>query len=416
MAGTKPFFTGRDPDVLEQEVGGGCLVLASLPFGVAGIFTVLSSLQRLPWDVPNGATSWIGVGVGGFLCLLALVIMTARSGLRIDRRQGKAVKWNRVIFPFKVTEYPLDRFALIKVDCQDGNHDTGTLYPLSLAGPGGTESLAIHRSADYPEIRRLSEELSRFLGKPVEDNSLGTKIIREPELLNESFRDRMKRTKVSFDILPTRPAMMISKLTETGNGLVLEIPAAPFSRLYVIPAVFGCLFALLFGAAVLPRLLILAGPPAITYGMIAAAFLLFLILPVLSAVSFYRRKSQSCIMVTVSRAFLRVEEKTGGKAKTTEIPAEEIEDLVLPELKALGIHEEGRVADKKVMVSFGRGDNKAVPLRGAVPQAILSFIARLVSPGITIRSDNATRNIGKGLPPEELTWIYHLIAKTITEN
>jgi hypothetical protein len=150
--------------------------------------------------------------------------------------------------------------------------------------------------------------------------------------------------------------------------------------------------------------------------MIAAAFLLFLILPVLSAVSFYRRKSRECVLVTVSRAFLRVEEKTGGKTKTTEIPSEEIEDLVLPEPKALGIQEEGRVADKKVMVSFGRGDNKAVPLRGAVPQAVLSFIAKLASHGIIIRSDKVTLTIGKGLPQEELTWIYHLVAKIITQN
>jgi hypothetical protein len=272
----------------------------------------------------------------------------------------------------------------------------------------------IHRSADYPEIRRLSEELSRFLGKPVEDNSLGTRTIREPGFLNESFRDRMRRTKISFDVRSSPPVVISTKLTEMGNGIILEIPAAPFYQLYLIPAVFGCLFALFFGVSFLPRLFTLTGPPAIRYGIIAAAVLLFMILPVLSAVFIYRRKSKACVKVTVSRAFLRVEEKSDRKIKTTEIPADEIEDIILPETKALGIQEEGRISDKKVMVSFGRGDNKAIPLRGPVPRAVLSFIVKLSSPGIIIRSDNATLNIGKGLPKEELTWIYHLIAKTIT--
>lgn len=409
----KDFFSHRDPDILEQEVGGGCLILVSLPFWAVGVFTVLSSMQRLPWDMQNGPTSWIGVGCGGFLCLLALIIMTARSGLRIDRRQGKVVKWNRVIVPLKVTEYPLERYELIRVDCQAGDHDTATSYPLFLAGTGMTAPLVIHRSADYPEIRRLSEELSRFLGKPVEDNSLGTKLIREPGLLNESFRDRVKRTKVSFDVLPPPPAVTSTKLTETGNGLVLEVPAAPFPQLYLIPAAFGCLFALVCGVSFLPRLFALTGPPAVKYGFIAAG-LLFIFLPILSAVSFYRRKCRECVLINVSPAFLRVEEKTGGKMKTTEIPADEIEDLILPEPQALGIEEEGRVSDKKVMVSFGRGDNKSIPRRGSVPQSVLSFIVKLASPGITVRSDKATLTIGKGLPQEELTWIYHLMAKTLT--
>ena len=148
----KTFFTNLDPDILEQEVGGGCLMLVSLPFWAVGVFTVLSSMQKLPWDIQDGPISWIGVGCGGFLCLLALVIMTARSGLRIDRRQGKIVQWHRVIVPVKVTEYPLGRFDLIRVDCQAGDHDKATSYPLSLIGPGATAPLVIHRSADYPAI------------------------------------------------------------------------------------------------------------------------------------------------------------------------------------------------------------------------------------------------------------------------
>jgi hypothetical protein len=148
----------------------------------------------------------------------------------------------------------------------------------------------------------------------------------------------------------------------------------------------------------------------------AAAVLLFIFVPILSAVSFYRRKSREYVLVNVSRALLRVEEQAGGKMKTTEIPADEIEELILPDSKALGIEEEGHVSDKKVMVSYDRGDNKAVPLRGAIPQSVLSFLVKLASPGITVRSDKAALSIGKGLSQEELTWIYHLIAKTITGN
>jgi hypothetical protein len=34
----KTFFTNRDPDILEQEVGGGGLMLVSLPFWAVGVF------------------------------------------------------------------------------------------------------------------------------------------------------------------------------------------------------------------------------------------------------------------------------------------------------------------------------------------------------------------------------------------
>ena len=113
----------------------------------------------------------------------------------------------------------------------------------------------------------------------------------------------MKRTKVSFDTVPATPAGTSVKLTETGSGFVLAIPAAPFHQLYLIPAVIGCLFALFFGASVLPRLFTLTGPPAVRYGIMAAAILLFIFVPILSAVSFYRRKSRECVLVNYPAPF-----------------------------------------------------------------------------------------------------------------
>lgn len=50
-----------------------------------------------------------------------------------------------------------------------------------------------------------------------------------------------------------------------------------------------------------------------------------------------------------------------------------------------------------------------------VPKALLSLMRLVPSQGITARSDRAALNLGRGLPDDELAYLYALIRKILTD-
>ena len=116
--------------------------------------------------------------------------------------------------------------------------------------------------------------------------------------------------------------------------------------------------------------------------------------------------------ITVTKAFLRVETLKKGKLSTTEIPTDELEDLVAPTTQ--GTINTVEVPGMK-RVSIGDTGTPRMPDGRPVPGLLLSLMNMVGSKGIIARSDKAAMEFAAGLNEAEVAWLFALIRKTIVE-
>jgi hypothetical protein len=284
-------------------------------------------------------------------------------------------------------------------------------YPVHLAGEWVEKPLLIDAPADYQEARSTAEFLARFLQRSLEDMSSGKKVVRDPEHLDESVRERVRRTQEDIASLPPPPLEMRTRIEQTGEGVEIEIPGPRLGGLHLIPLIFVLVMVYFAIKIFFPILFSLPGLKTIRYGFGAFIGIFFILLPIVSTVRHLLRLKSQSTRVTVNPALLRVEEYRDGKWVVTEIPAEELRELTLP--TQLSLIEEVEVPGFKRTPSPGNSGVARMPDGRPAPR-ILEAILRLVGlPGITAigKSDRVT--FGKGLPEGELVYVHALIRSII---
>ena len=193
------FIDTGDPDILQTRRGGGWLMIFGLPFLATGLFVIGFPFLGSPL-AGGGPPLIVTVIFGSVFTALGSALMFGRSGTIIDRRKGSIVQWSGLLVPMKKTTYPLgfhDRITIRK-DLRRSNKRTYYAYPIVLKGSHGTsEGIVFDEPTDYPQARRTAEEITTFLRLPLVDTTSGKDVIREPDKLDESIRERAKRTKES---------------------------------------------------------------------------------------------------------------------------------------------------------------------------------------------------------------------------
>jgi hypothetical protein len=401
--------TGSDPDVIERKSGGGGLTLFGIPFFLAGLWVLLIGLGLGPATAEGGfAGSALAVLFGLIFTTIGGLLIFGRSGLIIDRRENRVVQWQGLLVPLRRTVRPLDNFDGVRIDCNRG--DKTTTYPVQLKkGDSTTGAITIESPTDYQQARRSAESLARFVRMPLEDRSSGKPVIRDSDHLDESLRERVRRLGEEQGFFPPQPLPMRTKVEQTADGVILSIPHSTFGTGRLFRLVVALIIAGVAAFVVLPGLLAIPAPPLIRYLIIGFVVLFSVLMPLLAAL----RSSAGSSRVTVTRAFLRVEEGFGRKGRAIEIPADELEELEYADrramLKALDM------SGMKKLKDFGDTGTPRLPDGRPVPMMVLR-IARLVpSHGITARSDRAVVTFGKGLPDEELAYLHFLVRKILTD-
>ncbi|MGB5216692.1 MAG: hypothetical protein WBN66_00200 [Smithella sp.] len=405
-------FIYRDQATLEIRSGGGCISIFGLPFLLSGLFVLQLPFGLIPVNSSSDTPSSLFVILFGAVFTLAgTVLVFGRAGIILDRSRGRIVQWYGLLVPLKRTEYLMDAIDQVEMNFSSGDSDSPATWPIKLSGRSMTRPIAVSQPTSFTEARQLAEELSRFLQKPLVDTSTGERIIRDSGHLNESYRDRMRRTDKAAGILPPEPSGMRSRVERTGEGLVIHIPENTNKRLHYIPLVFSLIFAIGVTWFFLPSILRSDISDLIRY--IILGFLgLFIILPLLSALRTFHQLKKDFERITVTRAFLRVETMKQGKKTITEIPADELEDLVAPARQ--GIINAIEVPGIK-KVPLGDTGTPRMPDGRPVPRLLLSLMKMVSSKGIIARSDKIEVALAAGLDEAEVVWLFALIRKTITE-
>ena len=406
-------FTYKDQATLEINSGGGCISIFGLPFLLVGLFVMQIPLGIIPVKGSPGTLPSIFVVLfGAVFAAVGAALVFGRSGIILDRSRGHIIQWYGLLVPMKRTEYLLDSIRQVEMNFSSGDSDSPATWPVKLSGENITTPLSVLQPTSFTEARQLAEELARFLRKPLVDSSTGETITRDPEHLDESYRDRMRRTGESVSVLPPEPSNMRSRLERTGDGVIIHNSESPMSGLHYIPFIFSLVFAGIVAWFFLPGVLASPMPDFVRFIFLGFIGFFFIALPVLSSLWKMLRFKKEFELITVTKAYLRVEALKQGKSTTTEIPVSELEDLVAPSTR--GVMNTIEVPGMQ-KVQLGDTGTPRMPDGRPVPRFLLSLIKMAGSKGIIARSDKAVLEFAKGLDEAEVAYLFALIRKTIAE-
>jgi hypothetical protein len=405
--------TGGDPDIIERKSGGGCLTVFGIPFFLSGLWVLLIGIGVGPIPAAGGLpASAVAVLFGIIFMAVGVVLIFGRSGLIIDRRENRVIQWQGLLVPLRRTVQPLDSFDGVRLDCN--REDKAKSYPVQLKKSGDPAgAITVEQPADYPRARQTAETLARFIRKPLEDLSSGKSVIRAPDLLDESLRERVRRLGEERGFFPPQPIPMRTKIEQTVDGVILSIPGPALGPGRLFPLVVALAFAGIAAFFFLPGLSSLPAPPTIRYLIIGFVVLFAILMPILTALRSLAGSRGLSIRITVTRALLRVEEGLGGKRQTTEIPADELEELEYADRRSAFNRIE--IPGMKGLKDFGDTGTPRLPDGRPVPKILLALMRMAPSQGITARSDRVAVTFGKGLPDDELAYLYALIRKILTD-
>ena len=413
MGAKKSPFTYKDQATLEIHSGGGCISIFGLPFLLAGLFVMQVPLGIIPIKGSPGTLPSIFVFLfGSMFTAVGAGLVFGRSGIILDRGRGRIIQWYGLIVPMKRTEYLLDSIRQVEMNFSSGDSDSAATWPVKLSGEGIAKPISVLQPTSFTEARQLAEELSRFLRKPLVDSSTGESITRDPEHLDESYRDRVRRTGEAVSFLPPEPPTMRSRVERTGEGLIFDIPESPKNGIYYVPIFFSLVFTGVVAWFFLPAIFTLPMPDFIRYIFLSVIGLFFIAGPVISALLRMFRLKNEFERITVTKAILRVEALKQGKRTNAEIPVSELEDLVAPTIR--GAMNTIEVPGMKKVPLDDMGSPR-MPDGRPVPRFLLSLIKMAGSKGIIARSDKAVVEFAGGLDEAEVAWIFALIRKTIAE-
>ena len=394
-SGKSPFFY-RDAGTLEIRSGGGCLSLFGMPFLLAGLIIMLIPLGVIPFEEqPEGPlVSALIVLFGSVFAAVGAVLVFGRGGIILDRGRGRIVRWWGLLVPMRRVEHRLDAIRQVEMDFSSGDKDSADTWPIRLAGEGVPKPITVAQPTAFSEARRVAEELARFLHKPLVDSSTGERMTRDAEHLDESWRDRARRTQEAAAPMPPEPPGMRTRIERTDGGYVFHIPGPPLYWFHYLPVLFPVGFAAAVAWFFLPALLTLPMPDWVRYFALGFIGLFFIAGPVLSALLHVLRLRNQFERVTVTKAFLRVEALKQGKRSAAEIPVDELEDLVAPTAKSLMDSVEVPGMKK---VDLGDTGTPRMPDGRPVPRLLQSILKMAGSRGITARSDKAVVEFAAGL-------------------
>jgi len=412
MADRNSLFKKIAPDILEYRGGGGCLSLFGLPFLLAGLFIMQIPLGIIP--VQGDSPPWYFIVPFGFVfTAVGAGLVFDRNGLTINLSIRQISQWRGLLIPIKREIKSLDLYNKVRLSKLSGDSDSSDTYPIFLEGSNTGGSLKICASVDFQAAKYSAEELCRFLNFILEDDTSTVKIIRKPGELNESLRQQLRKSGQTSQSLPRKPFEMLCNIQQTAEGYIIEIPWTTVKKAVLANLISNLIVAGFVFYFFLWPMLTLPMPETIRYIFVGFILLFFILGPIISSLLKLRKKKTFRTTVTVTSAFIRIEDTGSRKKSAAEIPAEELEELVLPTERYAA--EKPNYSGKKEGISIGETGMPRLANGRQLPKFVHKLMKSVPHPGITLRSRNQLQSFGEGLPLDELVYIHALIRKFIAE-
>jgi hypothetical protein len=352
--------------------------------------------------------------------MVGLGMATGRRGIIIDRRRHRVVKWYGLLVPLMRREHMLglcDRLAVTREE-RKSDKSTRIVYPVRLEGNAQEKPICIEEPLDYQQARATAESLSRFLGLPLVDRSFGKEVVREPDRLDESLRERARRTGEEMGDA-VAPPQMRSTLQQETDTLQIRIPPTGVTSLHRLHLIGVLIFIGIAALVAKPFLSVDVQDPTsyLFSGLIVAGFV---ILPLISVFSRMAGQARRDCTIQASRSLLRVEQ---GKT-VTEIFVDELEELEIhasPLPAGITVAPDGGVMIDKSTVRQGSqnprftstGEGQMTPVGPVLSFFLSAMMKTAPGPCIMARSDKKTVRFGAGLGEEELLYIHARLKQVV---
>ncbi len=301
------------------------------------------------------------IGIGIFLG--GLYTMTFRETIRIDAtsvsREAKS------ILGYKYWTEPLKRYPgiLQRTEHRSGgkNSSSYTLHIVELHHEEKKKRIILYESRSPNGFRKIWEDYCRHLNKPALEGGKGNMLSRAVEDLDKSVRDLAREGKLEVDFDPRKPPPPGFDLRVDGDQLRVTLPRTKSS-------IIGTLFFMAF-AGVFVFIGFGIDDAPIAFGIIGLVFVLLIV-----AGLAWSRFTRQVLLIGRDRVRIFHDTPWGDTA--------------------------GKVLDTSQIETVRIGQERSSNERE----------------GVLLITDEATKKIGEGLPPEAQNWLKRCILAVITKG
>ena len=326
----KIYNTGMT-DRLEMRGGGGGLILFGLPFLAAGLFILGMGLGMVP--VKNGPPKVFAIPFGSIFGLVGFAMMFGRRGCRMDKKRGTIESWSSLLIPLSRKVREIADFTRVTVtrEVRRSDKSTYTVFPVRIMGEDPKAKLDLQESTKYEKSRALAEQVAQFLELPLADSSTGSEVVRAPDELDKSLKERVRQSTDAV-ALPDSPPDMQTRILRKDRSVRLEIPSGAGSgqvpgKLLLIPVALAELIVLGVAVSIFVKE---GGPIGIAALVLVGVF--SLIFPFIFIRKVLPMLGGAPTRVTITDRELEVEKQTAFGRRVESIPADELEELfVMPQ-------------------------------------------------------------------------------------
>jgi hypothetical protein len=137
--------------------GGGPYLFIALPLiGMGAYLTYL------------GITQTIFLIIGPIFLLLGSLLAIFREGITLDRLQGTATQWRKLISRKIIAVHNLSEFRTIEIEMRRAAK--GTTYIVSLAG--NSKKVVVNYPISSERARKIASEIANFLAMAIVDKTI----------------------------------------------------------------------------------------------------------------------------------------------------------------------------------------------------------------------------------------------------
>ncbi len=340
-----------DPDILKIKKGGEIMVC------------LIGILFLLPIFIPdmhkNPRNNRHSLGITLFSTAATICIL-GRAGITFNRREKTIVKWFGLLFPIiriNLSWEEYRRIFLIKeLRRQNRRHGKYTVYVARIYGADAEEVLT--EDQNYLKVRRIAKAVASFMQLPLTDSSTSIEVTRQPFELDESLRDRLRRTN-KIARLKDLPATSKIQCSIEKDILYVTLPKNGWGCLPNM-ILFGGICATIVGYYLIT--------PQVKY------FFIFLILSGFISMFMAWIKANTYTEIYLSKEKFRIKKIDNVYTKVEEFKLEELEELLF----------------------IARSDEIEAN----------NFLSNMLQrPHLLARSDYKVSKFGESLTPSELSWL-----------
>ncbi len=299
----------------------------------------------------------IGIGI----LLFGLYNLTFRETIRIDATN--VTRETQSIFGYKYWTEPLQRYPgiLQRTERRSGgkNSSSYTLHIVELHHEEKKKRITLYESRSPNGFRKIWEDYCRQLNKPALEGGKGNMVSRAVEDLDKSVRDLAREGKLEVDFDSRKPPPAGFDLRVDSDQLRVTLPRTKSS-------IIGSLFIMAFAGVFIFIGFGIDDAP-VAFGIIGLLFLLL----VLGGLAWSRVTRQ---VLQIGRDRVRIFHETPwGDTAGKVLDARQIETVRIGHVRSKGERD-----------------------------------------GVLLVTDEATKKIGEGLPPEAQNWLKNCILAVIT--